>query len=131
MSRAATVVLLAVLSGAPAVALVCAELCAGDVAAAAADTSHASLPCHGASPAADLAVGGRPAPDCVTHGAPTLEALGSPSARISAFAPISTLLWGDPSLADPTTPVGRFEAAATHAPAPPPRPIPSFLVLRI
>ena len=129
MRRAATVVLLAVLSGAPAVALVCAELCA-EVAASGADTRHASLPCHGASPAAELGVGGRPAPDCVTHGAPTLEALGSPSSRIIAFAPIGTLPWSERSFAA-ATPAGRLEGTTIHAPALPSRSAPSLRVLRI
>ena len=74
LHRIASLVLLGVLSGAPAVAVICAELCAP--AAHQQQTEHDGSSCHGRT-GSGPAMTGQPAPDCGDHGAATVGARAS------------------------------------------------------
>jgi hypothetical protein len=132
---AVSLVLLAVLSGTPAVALLCAEWCASTVDQGhAAHSAHAMPPsatvidCHGAvadsgvSQATDEA-------DCPDHSAALTRIAGWLTAnRFDTVHPMATA-WTRPVVEASTGSARGLSIGATHAP--PARPVTSSLALRI
>ena len=127
LHRVTTVVLLSVLSGAPAVAVVCAELCPPAVHQQ--QTEHEGPSCHGHA-GTGPAMTSQQVPDCGDHGAPSLSALASLLAsRVSHLAVMH------PGAASPahgvSFPSVDHALTSSEGKAPPPRPEASSRVLRI
>lgn len=119
-----SVVLLAVLSGAPAAAVLCAEWCAGHSTPAA-----VALDCHGTAGGTGT-VGVPGDTDCADHGlAVTRVAESLIATRVGEVHPLATDWVGAGLPAAPAGLPSGFPPGATHAP--PARPAPSRLALRI
>lgn len=127
LHRIVSVALLGVLSGAPAVAVICAELCAPDAHHQRAD--HDPSSCHGETGTGSTLTG-QSAPDCGDHGAASLTAVASLTA--SRGHGLTAMHAAD---VNPAVVLGL--STSTHARtafgshASPPRPAPSSPVLRI
>lgn len=135
---AVSVVLLAVLSGTPAVALLCADWCAPTMEQGHADHSahadHAmpstasAMDCHGAV-ADSGAIRALDESDCTDHSAAITRIAGWLIAnRIDTVHPMATA-WTSPVVAATTGSARGFSIGATQAP--PARPVTSSLALRI
>ena len=128
LRRIACLVLLSVLSGAPAVAVICAELCAP--AAHQVETRQDGLSCHGRS-VDGPSLTGQGKPDCGDHAATSIGALASlttiRSSHLAVMHPVEasrihTVIAG---------PSAHLVLAVAERQAPAPGPAPSTLVLRI
>jgi len=135
---AVSLVLLAVLSGAPAVALLCAEWCAPTVGLGHADHSAhvdhvmpsgaSAMDCHGAV-ADSGAIHALDESNCTDHGAAITRIAGwLIASRIDTVHPMASA-WTSPVFAATTGSIRGFSLGATHAP--PARPVTSSLALRI
>lgn len=122
-----SVALLGVLSGAPAVAVICAELCAPDAHHQRAD--HDPSSCHGETGTGSKLTG-QSAPDCGDHGAASLTAVASLTASRGHDLAVMHPADMDPeAVLGLSTSTHARTAFASHAS--PPRPTRSSAILRI
>jgi len=126
LRRVACLILLAVLSGAPAVALICAEICTPSRAA---QTTSKAQPCHGPSTLLPTISSERDS-HCQDHAVaivPAITLLGTGRGPELAAAPAAE---SHGAQYVSVAPIARLVALPADE-APPPRPAPSGLVLRI
>jgi hypothetical protein len=126
LHRLACATLLAVLSGAPAVAVICAELCAPG--AHHGELGRVEASCHGRS-AGEAAIAGESAPDCGDHGAAAARAVASLVTGRDDDARIPPAEIAAPSFAASSAPGERLPSLASRASTP--LPARSSRVLRI